>query len=218
MCQLNISVHIVYVSETFVWAFTHVLKGLNISEADVIESEIDVCALNFSEVNAAVHERCDDGDVIQGVWRLPHAAEVCERCGIPGAGAVAVPPRGPRSGQSAQILHSPPRRGHRTSAGAAPDPVAGAAPSRSARAVVAAEQVASVVLAEGAAHGVQSHGVHTGVGEAQAEAHDTERVPEIVESLVGVRGPVEPQEEHVLRKEAQRKHRHERQDHASHLN
>ncbi|KAG8261263.1 hypothetical protein J6590_077920 [Homalodisca vitripennis] len=48
----------------------------------------------------------------------------------------------------------------------------------------------------------QSYGVYAGVKEGQAEAHDPEVVPEGVVVGFGVGGEVEPQEEHVVGKEA----------------
>lgn len=81
----------------------------------------------------------------------------------------------------------------------------------------AAEQVTVEVFAEHAANEVQGHRVDARVDEAQAEAHDAERVPIVVVHVARVRVEVEPHHEHVVWQEADHEYDDERQHHFGHL-
>lgn len=83
--------------------------------------------------------------------------------------------------------------------------------------LAAAEQVSVEVPAEGGAHAEECDGIDAGDGVAEGKRNDSERVPERVVVLVGVRVVVEPEHEHVLRQEANREDEHERRDHLGHL-
>jgi len=65
-----------------------------------------------------------------------------------------------------------------------------------------AEEVLIEVFPEDATDAVQCDGIHAAVDEREAEADDSEAVPEAVVLLLGVRVDEEPQGYHVVGKEA----------------
>lgn len=83
--------------------------------------------------------------------------------------------------------------------------------------VAAAEEVPVEVLAESAADEVQSDRVDAGIQEAETEADDPQRVPEIVVLVHRLRIQVEPHVEHMVGQEANEKDDDEGEHHFGHL-